>query len=144
MACLRQRHAMLEDTDREAADEVDEDDNEARDGVALHEFHRAVHAAEELALLVELAAPSTRLLLRDVAGPVVAVDRHLLAGHGVEGEAGGDLGDALRPLRDDDELHGRNDEEEDEADEDVAAHHELAEALDDMAGIARGEDQAGR
>jgi hypothetical protein len=76
-------------------------------------------------------------VLVDQAGRQVGVDRHLLAGHGVEGEAGRDFGDAARALGDDDEVHDHQDREDDDADDEVAAHHEVAEGLDDVAGGVR-------
>ena len=66
----------------------------------------------------------------------VGVDRHLLAGHRVEGEARGHLGDAPRALGDDDEVDDGEDQEDDEADEDVALDDEPSERFDDGAGRA--------
>src|SRR5690606_33168783 len=82
-------------------------------------------------------------------GGEVGVDRHLLAGHGVEVEAGGDLGDAPGTLGDDDEVDDDQDGEHHHPDDEVAAHDEIAEGLDDVAGgigavVAVGEDQARR
>jgi hypothetical protein len=78
----------------------------------------------------------SRGLLVDQAGIEVG-DRHLLAGHRVEMEAGGDFGDAARTLGDDHEVHDDEDCEHDDADHEIAAHHEAAERLDDMAGRVR-------
>ena len=94
-------------------------------------------------------AALARLVLVDQAGGEVGVDRHLLAGHGVEVEARRDFGDAARALGDDDEVHDHQDREDDDADDEVAAHHEVAERLDDVAGgvgalVAVREDQARR
>ncbi len=73
---------------------------------------------------------------------------HLLAGHGVEDEAGRHLGDAVRALGDDREVHHEQDEEDDEAHHQAAADREAAEALDEVAGGAGAlgpvkEDEAG-
>ena len=95
---------LLADADGEAAEDVDDRDDDRRDDVALHELHRAVHRAVELALARELPAAAARLVAVDGAGAHLGVDGHLLAGHRVEHEARADLGDALRALRDDDEL----------------------------------------
>ncbi len=64
----------------------------------------------------------------------IGVDRHLLARHGVQVEAGGDFGDAAGAFRDDHEVHDHQDDEHDDADDEIAAHHEIAEGLDDVAG----------
>jgi len=92
---------------------------------ALHELHGAVHRAEELRLAVELGAPVAGFVQVEGSSSEVGVDGHLLAGHGVEGEAGGDLGDALGALGDDQELDDGQDEEDDHADHEVAANQNL-------------------
>ena len=53
---LAERQALLGDTDDDAADDVDEDDQKARDGVAADEFRGAVHGAEEAAFVLERLA----------------------------------------------------------------------------------------
>ncbi len=70
----------------------------------------------------------------DESGIEVGVDRHLLAGKSVEGEAGGDFGGAYGAVTDDDVLNGDEGDEENESDHVVAAHDELAEGLDDASG----------
>ncbi len=146
---LGQRQAVAGDADDDAAEDVDRDDDQARDRLAAHEFRGAVHGAEERALLLELAPPPLRLLVVDEAGREIRVDRHLLARDRVQGEAGADLGDAGRALGDHQEVHGDQDGEDHQADHEVAAHDELREALDDVAGgvdagIAVRQDQPGR
>ena len=78
-----------------------------------------------------------RLLVVDQAGREVGVDRHLLAGDGVEREAGADFGDARRALGDDEEVDRDQDQEDDDADDEIAAHDEPGEAADDVAGRGR-------
>jgi hypothetical protein len=120
--------------DDEAADDVDGRDDEAGDGVAADEAAGAVHGAVEVGLAGQLEAARARLVLGDEAGGEVAVDAHLLAGQGVEGEAGAHLGDAAGAARDDDEVDEREDEEDHDADDIAAADDELAEGADDLAG----------
>ncbi len=97
-------------------------------------FEGTVHGAEERALLLQFAAAALRLLLVDQPGIEVGVDRHLLAGNGIEREASAHLGDTGCPLGDDEEVHRDQDHEDDDSDDEIAAHHELREALDDVAG----------
>ena len=118
------------------------------DGVAAHEFRGAVHGAIEVALAFQFLAAAAGLFFIDHPGGEIGVDRHLLAGHGVEGEAGGDFGDAARTLRDDHEVHDDQDDKDHDPDDEVAAHHKVAERLDDVAGsfrplVAVSEDEAG-
>ena len=82
--------------------------------------------------------------MRQNSGVQVGVDRHLLAGHRVEGEAGADLGHAPGTVGDHDELDHDEDEEDHEADDERPADHEVAEGLDDLAGVAVEEHEAGR
>ena len=75
--------------------------------------------------------------LVDQAGGEIGVDRHLLAGHGIEREPRRDLGDAAGALGDDDEIDDHQDGEDDDADDEVALHDEAAEGLDHPAGGVR-------
>ena len=129
--------------DGEAADEIDGHDEDGRDGIALHELGGTVHRTVEVRLLGDAFAQGAGLLLVDEAGGDVGVDGHLPAGHGVEGEAGGDLRHPARPVGDDDELDHDEDEEDHEPDHDGASDDEVAERLDDLAGIAVEQDEPG-
>ena len=86
--------------DREAADDVDDQDQDAGDGVAADELAGAVHGAVEVGLRAHFRAARARLVLVDQAGVQVGVDRHLLARHRIQGEARADFGDAARALGD--------------------------------------------
>ena len=120
-----------------------DDDQHAGHRVALDELRGAVHRAVEVGLARRSPRGAARASsLGDQAGVQVGVDRHLLAGHRVEGEARGDLGDAPGAVRDHDELDHDEDQEDDEADDEVAADDERAERVDDAAGVAVQQDRA--
>ena len=141
--------ALLHDADDHAADDVDHDDEEAGDGVAADEFRGAVHGAEEAGFVFQGLAPPPRVLLVDQAGIEIGVDGHLLAGHGIEVKARRHFGDAAGALGDDHEVHDHQDREHDDADDEIAAHDEIAERLDDVAGgggafVAVGENEPRR
>ena len=149
MRGIGERELHLGNADDDAADDVDEGDQEAGDGIAAHEFGGTVHGAEEGRFVFQVAAALARLALVDEAGRQVRVDRHLLAGHGIEGEARGDFGDTARALGDDDEIDDHQNGKDDEADDEIAPHDEIAERLDDAAGgiralMAIGQDQPRR
>ncbi len=140
---------MLQRADREPAEDVHAGDQQARHRVAPHELRGTVHRAVEVGLLLDALAPPARLGLVDQARVQVGVDRHLLAGHGVEGEAGRDLGDAAGALGDHDEVDDHEEQEDHDADDEAAADHELAEGLDHRArrsgpAIPVQQDQTGR
>ena len=128
-----ERERVAGDADHDAAEDVDRENDEAGDRVAAHELRRAVHRAEKRAFLLELAPARLRDLFVDQPGREVGVDRHLLAGNGVEGEAGADFGDARRALGDDEKVDRHQDQEHDDADDEIAAHHQLGETADDVA-----------
>ena len=83
---------MLEHTDGHAADQVDEQDQQAGDGVAAHKLTGTVHGTVELGFLGDFGPAGLGLALVDQAGVEVGVDGHLLAGHGVEGKPRAHLG----------------------------------------------------
>lgn len=125
---------MLEDTDRHAADQVDKQNQQAGNGVAAHELAGAVHGAVELGLLGHFRAAGLGLVLVDQAGVEVGVDRHLLAGHGVEGKTRAHLGNPPSTLGHHHEVDDHQDREHHDTDHIVAADHHLAEGLDHLTG----------
>ena len=134
---VAEAHAFLHHGDDDAADDVDADNQQARDGVAAHEFAGAVHGAEEIGFAFQLLAAAAGFGFVDKTGGQIGVHRHLLAGHGVQGEARGDFRDTARTFGDDHEVHDHQDREHDEADHEIAAHDEVAEGLNHIAGRLR-------
>ena len=106
---------------REAANDVDEQDQDAGDGVAAHELAGTVHGAEEVGFLGHFLAPLAGLGFADQAGVEVGVDRHLLARHRVKREARGDFGDPAGAFGDHNEVDDGQNHEADDADSHVAA-----------------------
>jgi len=70
------------------------------------------------------------LCLIDHAGVQIGIDRHLLAWHGIESEAGGDLRRTHGAMTDDQELNGDQRQKNYEANDVVAADHELTKGFD--------------
>ncbi|MNX81503.1 hypothetical protein D3C86_1131920 [compost metagenome] len=132
-ARLGHRHIVLGHAHDQAADHVDHHDQQAGDGVAAHELAGAVHRAEEVRFLRDLGAALARFVFADQAGVQVGIDRHLLAGHRVQGESRAHFGDTPRTLGDHDEVDDGQDHENDDPDREVAAHQEVAERLDHLA-----------
>jgi hypothetical protein len=103
----------------------------------FHELARAVHGGVEICFSLHASAFAARAVGIEHPGVHVGIDRHLLPGHRVERKAGGDFSDALGAARDHDELDRDEDRENDQPDDDVAAHHERAERRDDRAHAVR-------
>ena len=140
---------MLQHADQEAGDDVDAGDQDAGHGVALREAGCAVHGAVEFRFGGQLLAARARFGFVDQPGAQIGIDGHLLAGQGIQGEAGGDFRDAHRAVVDDHVLDGDQHQEDHGADDVVAAHHEVAERLNhfagrDCPGVAVHQDQARR
>src|SRR6266849_661597 len=131
---LAKRNVELEDSDEEAGQDVDASDKDGGDGVALIEAGGSVHGPVEFRFARSLFASGGGLMLVDESGIEVGIDRHLLAGESVEGEAGGDFSRAHGAVADDDILDGDEGDEENKSDNVVAAHNELSEGLDDASG----------
>ena len=125
---------MLDHADDEAADDVDDRDDDAGDRVAADELAGTVHRSVEIGLLRDFLAAALGFFFVDRAGVQVGVDRHLPAGHAVQGKAGRDFADARGTLGDHDELNHHDDHEDDDADDELIAGDEFAERLDDAAG----------
>ena len=110
------------------------------------EFRGTVHGPEKGTLVFQRLAAGFGFAFVDQPGRQVGVDRHLLAGHCVQGETRGNLGDTAGTLGDDDEVDDHQNGKDDNPDDEIAAHHQVAEGLDDIAGSCRsfmavGQDQ---
>ncbi len=139
---------MADDAEDDAADDVDGEDEHAGRRVALHELGRTVHRTVEIGFARDFLAALARFLDRDEAGVQVGIDRHLLAGQGIQGEACGHFGHAARALGDHHHVDDHDDREDEQADDIVAADQETAERLDDvtggtLAGVAVDQHDAG-
>ncbi len=133
----REPHAVAHGADGQATDHVDYENQDAGERIAAHELAGTVHGAVEVGLGANFRAAHARLVLVDEAAVQVGIDRHLLAGHRIESEAGADLGDTARALGDHHEVDDGEDHEHHDTDGEVAADHELPEGLDDVAGRLR-------
>jgi hypothetical protein len=94
----RRIHPALQDADHQPAHDVYSQHHDPGDGVPLDERHGAVHRTEELRFARRRRPPPARLIVIDVASAQLGVDRHLLARHGVEREAGRHLRHAFEPF----------------------------------------------
>ena len=110
----------MQHADAEASDDIDDRDEDAGDGVAADEFAGTVHGAVEVGFFLDLEAAGGGGEFIDDAGVEFGIDGHLFAGHGVEGEPGGNFGDAACAFGDDDEIDDDENDENDGADEVVA------------------------
>jgi len=98
----------------------------------------------KIGLLFDELPAVPRIALGNDSGVEVRVDAHLFAGHGIQGEPGRDFSHASRALGDDDEIDDGQDDENNQADHEIALNDKLAEGGDEIARVALREDGAGR
>ncbi len=125
---------MLRHANDESAHNVDHHDQQAGHGVAPNELAGTVHGAIKGRLLCHFSAALAGFVFADQAGIEVGVNRHLLAWHGVQGEARANFGDAARTLGDDHEIDHHQDDEDHDTDRKVATHQEMPKGLDHFPG----------
>ena len=99
----------------------------------MAETGRAIHRPAEFRFALHPFPPCPGLLLIDDAGVQIGIDRHLLTRHSVESKAGCDLGRADCAVGYHQKLNGNQREKEDEANDVIAADHELTKRFDDFA-----------
>ncbi len=124
---------MLQDADQKSGHNIDDGDEDAGDGVPLGEPGCAVHGAVELGFIGDLFSADPRLTFIDQASVQIRIDRHLLAGHGVQRETGGHFRDAHGAVVDDHELNRQQHQEDHHADHVASADYEIPERFDDLA-----------
>ena len=117
----------------QTGDDVDEQDQQRGDRIALHELAGTIHRPVEIGLGRDLAAACLGFLGGHQPCGEVGIDRHLLARQGVEGEARGHFGHAARTLGHHHHVDDRQDDEHDQPDREIAADQEFAEGLDHLA-----------
>jgi hypothetical protein len=117
---FRKEHLFFQHTDHETAEDVDQGNDDARNGIPPHKLGRAVHGAVEIRLPGDSGPSSPGLVFVDQAGIEVRIDAHLLARHGVQGETGRHFGNPRGAFGDDHEI------DDDQDDKDNGAHHIVA------------------
>ena len=141
-AGFRQRHALLHNANKDAAQNVHGDHEDAENRVALHVLGGTVHGAVKVGGARDFIATDACFLFVNQTRRQVGVDGHLLAGHRVEGKTRRHFGNTSGTLGDDDEIDADEQQEDDNADSVVAADDKLAERLDYAAGVSMGENEA--
>ncbi|MNO92172.1 hypothetical protein D3C76_837370 [compost metagenome] len=127
---------VFEDTNTDPADDVDHQHHNPGDGVTTDKLRGTVHRAVEIGLFRHLFTPISRLFLVNQPRIEVGVDRHLLAGHRIEGKARRDFRNTLSTFGDHHKVDNHQDDEYHKADDEIAADDDLSECLDNFTGSA--------
>jgi len=134
LAGIDETHLVLGHTDGDTTDQVDEQNQQACHCITAHKLAGTIHRAIEVSFLGNFRAPRFGLLLIDQAGVEIGIDRHLLAGHGVQGKTCGNFGNTPGALGDHHEVDDHQDGEHHRTHYVVAADHHLTKRLDHLAG----------
>src|SRR5690606_11739233 len=137
LGCLTKGEVVLSNSHNQAADNVDHHDQQASDGVASHELTSTVHGAVELGFLPHFLAAHAGFIFTDQTSVEVGVNGHLLAGHGVQGEARTHFGDPPGALGNHHKVDDDQDDEDDQTDREIATNQEVTERLNHFTGGVR-------
>ena len=134
---LAEAHAHLADADDQPADQVDDGDQQAGDGIAADELGGTVHGAEEAALLLQLRGAARA----PPASSISPADRSASIAICLPGMASSEKRAATSAMRPEPlvmttKFTITRMREHDQADHDVALHDEAAERLDHVPGGA--------
>ena len=122
----------MQHADDQAADDVDQQDDDAGHGIAAHELAGTIHRPVEIRLLGDFGTAFARDILTDQSRVQIGIDRHLLARHRVQRETRAYFGNPARALGDHDKIDHHQDREHHDADGIIAAHQKMPERLDHL------------
>ena len=131
------RHVVLKNADEDAADDVDERDQNGSHRVALGESNGSIHGAVEFGFLADLLPARAGFFLIDDSSVKVGVDRKLFARHRIQREAGRHFRNTHRAVVDHDVLDHDQDQKNDDADRVIPSHDELTECANHIARCRR-------
>ena len=140
---------MLEHANGQATNQVNQQNQYARNGVTTHELRSTVHGTEEVGFLGQLGAAFLGRGLVDHTRIQVGVDRHLFARHGVQGKSGVHFRDAAGTFGHHNKVNDHQNCKDDETHHIVTSDHELTKcrhhlASGVVAGMAIHQDHTGR
>ena len=135
--CFTGGQSMLDHADEKTTDDVDKQDQNAGDSIAFNEFGGTVHGAVEVRFAGHFFTAGAGLFLVNQTGVQVGVNRHLFAGHRIEGKAGAHLGDTARTFGHDHEVDDHQDDEHHNTHSVVTADHHVTERFDHLTGRFR-------
>ena len=141
---LSHAHVALDDANADAADDVDQRDDNARDGIAANKLASTVHRTIKICFLRQLLAPRAGLIFLDETGVQLGVNRHLFARHGVQREPRRHFGNTTGTFGNDHEVNQRENDKHHEADHIIVLHDHFAKFLNDLARLRFAKDEPGR
>ena len=141
---LLHSHIALHHADDEAADNVDKDNDDSRDGITLDELAGTIHGTVEVSLPLNLLSALAGLRIGNGTLIQIRINGHLLTRHSIQGEACRYLCHALRALGNNHELDNNQNDENDKAYYCITAHNEVTEGADELPCITLQQNKPGR
>ena len=103
---------MLQGAYGKTTQNIDQQNQNARNGVTPNKLARTVHSAIKVCLSRDLISSSQRVVLTNQTCVKIGVDGHLLAGHCIQGKARRHFRDAARTLGNHHKVNDNKDSEE--------------------------------
>ena len=88
---LAERHIIFGHANDEAANNIDAENEQAGNRVTFHEFRGTIHGAVEIGFTRDFFAATLGFFRSEQSGIEFSINRHLLAGHRIQGEARGNF-----------------------------------------------------
>ena len=119
----------------EPADDIDQNNHDASNGIAFNKFTGAIHRPVKAALLFNVAAALLRLLFIDYANIHIGINGHLFARQAVQRKPSSHLGHPLRPIGDHHILHHDQHDKHNQTNDIIAGYHMFTNGANDPTGI---------
>ena len=142
-------HALLQNADGQSTDDIHHHDDDRRNRVPSNKLAGTVHGAIKVRFFRDILPAPPGFIFFNEACVQVGIDRHLLARHRIQCEAGGDFSHAAGALGHHHEIDDHEDRKHHEADGVIPADDKGAERADDFpcrrrSFIPMQQNQAGR
>ncbi len=122
----------MEHTDKQTTDNIDQRDDNAGDRITANKLAGTIHGSVKIGFRFDLAPAFARFLLGDEAGIEICINRHLLTGHGIQGEACRDFRHPTRTFGDHDKVNHNKNRKYDETNNVVVSDNEIPEGMDHL------------
>jgi len=117
--------------DKETGNDVDERNDDPRNGIAADKLSGTVHCPEEVGRLGNFLTSPLCLFFVDETGIEIGINRHLPSRHCVQGESGGNFTHPRRTFGNDDELNDKDDNKNNKSDDKVSIGNKIGKVFDD-------------
>ena len=128
---------MLQHTDQQSADNVNDHDEDPGDGIAANKLTCPVHRAVKIGFLSHFGAAFFRLIFTNQSGVKVGVNRHLLTRHTIENKARTHFCDTPGTFGNDHKVDDHENDKHHDTDSEIATNEEVTERFDHLSSRRR-------